>query len=144
MSKLVAMTELSKKMELGKLVPYRDMQAKVEAFSDEHVFLSIPEIAVNPEDVESLADGVRIRDREVENLKRECQQLRGEIDRLIHDPYYLDRRRERERYDRKMMDRMYMEMPKYMDRDFLKPLSDTPIAAPYFDPLSFKRPSQQK
>lgn len=137
------MVEISKKMELGKLIPYRNMQAKVEAFSDEHVFLSIPEIAISPEDVENLAEGVRVKDREVENLKREVHQLRGEIDRLLNDPYDMERRRERERYERKMMDRVYMEMPKYMSWDLATPHTP-PKPAPYFDPLSFKRPSQQK
>jgi len=146
--KISKMLEVANRLKVGSVIPYRSMQAKVEAFSDEHLFLSVAEIAVEPDDIETLADSVKVRDREVESLKRRIYGLEQEIDRLKHDPYYRDQQRRRDEYDREKMRDSYRMM---MDYGSLKPIryptnstERADIPAPYFDPLKWSNPSQKK
>lgn len=148
--KIAKMIAVASALKVGSIIPYRSMQAKVEAFSDEHLFLSVPEIAVAPDDIEQVADGVRVRDREVENLKRRIYGLEQEIDRLKHDPYYRDQQRRRDEYERerRMSDyRMVSEFASLAMKPIRYPTNSTErvdIPAPYYDPIKWSKPSQQK
>ena len=155
-TKLQQMVELSKCLKLGQPVPYKGLAAKVMAFNDEGVFLTVEEIKVAPEEFEGPVEAKMVKDKQVEEARREAHQLRNEIDRLLNDPEYYAYRREREgRYRREMM-RM-REDSMYAMRNMMSPIhtgiygggefvsaSPMPKREMWIDPLSYKQPSQKK
>lgn len=156
MSKLEKLLQMAKQFKLGDAFTVRGMDAKIIAYSDEHVFFSIPELAVDPDEIDLQAK--RARDLKLENANAEIYRLQEELRRLMVDPSYYNHRRERELYnDRAMRDRYnmmdYMRniSPRDIVRDpFLKGPRLTeyqppvPGEAPWIDPLPLKVPSQKK
>ncbi len=152
MSKLAKMSELIKDLKIGQPIKFKNMDAKIEAFSDEAVYLCVPEVRVDPDDFEGTAEAKRIRDREIENLKSEVYRLKEENHRLLHDPYYREDARQREEFRERqrrdsysmMREAMYFDKPIHrLDPRAIR-LDDIPRKDYYIDPLSFKKPSQQR
>ena len=108
--KLNKMVQLAKELRLGESFTFKGMTAEVLAFSDEHVFVTIPEIAVSPEEFEGAVGAKRVEDKAKEELKRQIWQLEREIDRLLHDPQYREYRMDQAYRERRYRERRYDDM----------------------------------
>lgn len=155
-TKLEMMVELSKCLKLGQPIPYKGMTANVLAFNDEGVFLTVPEVKVPPEEFEGPVDQKRIKDRELEEARREIHSLRNEIDKMLYDrEYYEYRRRRDDRYHRQRRERMadlndamnLMMSPRftgiYGGGEF-RMEEALPKKEIWIDPLAYKQPSQKR
>lgn len=166
MNKLQMMLDLSKKLSIGAPFRFKGLAAKVQAFSDEHLFLTVPEIAVPPDQIESAGTEFFARDRVMLDLEKENWELKNEIERLLHDRSYREHRLDQvEMRNRRMreQDMMYRPIlgrgfdlgqePRITDNPrrvvdvpgyFTKQKEVPKYEAPWIDPLSIKKPSQQK
>lgn len=112
--RLRKMVELSQQIKVNDFFQYKNLEAKVLAFSDEHVFAVVPEVIITPEEFEGAVGHKLVRDQNVERLRKENHQLNNEIERLLLDPeYYKYRAHQRDR------ERRYRERELYrMDRSY--------------------------
>lgn len=156
MSNLKKMVELIKDLKLGQHIDYKGIDATITAFNDEGVFLKADEIKVLPDEFEGGAEAKSVKDKRVEELKREAWQLRNEIERLLNDRDYYEYRRRRES-DYRYEQRRRMERSMESMRDMMSPqftgiygggefVMDSPLPRKevWIDPLTYKAPSQKK
>lgn len=154
MNKLEQMVELVKKLELGQVLPFRDLEAKVMAFSDEAVYLSVPEIRVEPDLFD--AQTTRVDDRALREARNEIMRLKQEMEHMLEDSRYYEYKRSKEHHYRDRMrqlsretDRSYRDMylsPNYTGiyggSEFTSRV-DLPKREMWIDPLSYKEPTQK-
>lgn len=157
MSKIEKLLKLATEFKPGAAFKLRGFDAKVTAYSDEHMFLTIPEAAVDPDEID--VAGKRVRDRELDNARDEIRRLNMEMERMLADPYYADDRRRRYRYEQDRR-RDYYDSMDYMRRatsmmDIVRdPFRKGPVItegapkppgeAAWIDPLAWREPSQKK
>lgn len=147
-TKLEQMVALAKCLKLGQPINYKGLTAKVEAFNDEGVFLSVEEIKVDPADFEGPLDAKIVKDKREEELKRRIYALENEIDRLLYAPRYRESRMNDEYRERNRMENYHLQMRAMRDL----PLSKMPSAfdsglntkSTYIDPMFYKSPTQKK
>lgn len=112
MSKLEKMVALAEQLKIGEPIDYKGVEARIMAFSDEHVFV---EVEVTPEELESGIAEKRVRDLRGEELERRVYQLEQEIDRILHDPSYRERRLDQAFRERRYRERRYDDMRVALD-----------------------------
>lgn len=151
---LEKMNALAAKLTVGDKFRFKGLDAKVQAFSDEHLFLEVPEIAVTPDEVEGGGDNFFVRDREMQRLKDRIRELEIDRERMLSDPRYFEemhyrhnrnRQRERDlsRISRYDTDRYVYDLQRGDIPIDLKH-GPTPLPPTYIDDLAFKRPTQKK